>query len=166
MLPSNCSDHSRPGRQGFEITTGKGTGTVIDNHAGTNNFQARINELFAASETRLTNLRVAKDLRTQSFHISTPYLSQLRTGVRDNPSGEVIEALADYFSVSPDYFFDLPRHEVHGDLHNADAEIVDQLTEVGTRKLLRSANGLSAGSIELLVEMAIKLRAADHSIRR
>ncbi|MFB7859856.1 helix-turn-helix domain-containing protein [Rhodococcus qingshengii] len=139
---------------------------VIDNDAGTNTFQTRLNELFAASEARLTNLRVAKGLLAQNFRISAPYLSQLRTGVRDNPSSEVIEALAEYFSVTPDYFFDIPRGEECDDLHDADAEIVDQLTELGTRKLLRSANGLSAESIELLIDMAVKMHAADDRQRR
>lgn len=139
---------------------------MIDNHTGANTFQARLNELFTASETRLTNLKVAKGLLTQNFRISAPYLSQLRNGVRDNPSGEVIAALAEYFSVSPDYFFDIPRRGDCEDPHNADAVIVDQLTDLGTRKLLTSANGLSAESIELLVEMAIKMRAADRRIHR
>ena len=166
MLPALIGPFQKRCTRAAKSRSTQGTDTVIDNHAGANTFQARLNELFAASQTRLTNLRVVKDLLTQDFRISAPYLSQLRTGVRDNPSGEVIAALAEYFSVSPDYFFDIPRRGECEGLHNADAEIVDQLTDLDTRKLLTSANGLSVESIELLVEMAIKMSAADHRIRR
>src|SRR4051794_3884949 len=38
--------------------------------------------------------------------ITTAYLSQLRNGQRTNPSYNVLEALADFFGVSPSYFFD------------------------------------------------------------
>lgn len=34
------------------------------------------------------------------------YISALVTGARDNPSKKVLEALADFFDVSPAYFFD------------------------------------------------------------
>src|ERR671927_1382388 len=38
--------------------------------------------------------------------ISATYLWQLRKGIRDNPTKRHLEALADFFGVSPAYFFD------------------------------------------------------------
>src|SRR5690242_13076951 len=38
--------------------------------------------------------------------ISATYVWQLRKGLRDNPTKKHLEALADFFGVSPVYFFD------------------------------------------------------------
>jgi hypothetical protein len=144
--------------------TGKTTDNLVLATTGEGVFQHRLNELFAASQTRLTNVSVAKGLLLQNFRISVPYLSQLRTGVRDNPSDEVIAALSKYFSVAPDYFFEVPRRGECECPHKTDAEIVNQLTDPAVRKLLTLAHGLSAESIELLADMANRIVAADRRL--
>ncbi|MDF2897190.1 MAG: family transcriptional regulator [Rhodococcus erythropolis] len=64
-----------------------------------NVFQLRLNELFSGSDRRLTNTAVANGLLARGYRISTPYLSQLRHGVRSSPSDEVVSALADSMSL-------------------------------------------------------------------
>ncbi|WCT06096.1 helix-turn-helix domain-containing protein [Rhodococcus qingshengii] len=127
-----------------------------------NVFQVRLNELFAAADRRLTNASVAKGLLARGVRISTPYLSQLRTGVRESPSDEVVAALAGYFGVSPGYFFTLPWSGDRERAQGADAEIVERLDDPELKQLLAAANGLSAPSLELLADLATKLRISDH----
>ncbi|MBH5141030.1 helix-turn-helix domain-containing protein [Rhodococcus qingshengii] len=144
--------------------TGNPTDSVVRVSTGGGVFRDRLNDLFAASQTRLTNLSVAKGLLLQDFRISVPYLSQLRTGVRDNPSDEVVAALANYFGVAPECFFEIPDRGECECPQKADAEIVKQLTDPDMRRLLTLAHGLSAESIELLADMANRIVAADRRL--
>lgn len=124
-------------------------------------FQVRLNELFTAADRRLTNAAVAKGLLTRGCRVSTPYLSQLRTGVRTSPSDEVVGALADYFGVSPGHFFTVPWTGDRALVEAQDADTVDRLDDQELRQLLQAANGLSATSLELLLNLATKLRISD-----
>lgn len=132
-------------------------GRVADEDA----FQVRLNELFTASDRRLTNAVVAKGLLARGCRVSTPYLSQLRTGVRTSPSGEVVGALADYFGVSPGHFFTIPWTGDHTLVEGEDATIVERLDDLELKQLLQTANGLSATSLELLLKLAARLRISD-----
>lgn len=127
-----------------------------------NAFRVRLNELFAAPDRRLTNVAVAKGLLAHVCRISTPYLSQLRYGVRENPSDDVVVALADYFEVPPGYFFTIPWSGDRVRVQGEDAKIVDRLDDPVLKELLAAANGLSAASLELLADIATKLRISDH----
>ncbi len=126
-----------------------------------NVFRVRLNELFAVAGRRLTNRAVVNGMASQGCRISTPYLSQLRTGMRDSPSDEVVGALAAYFGVSPGYFFTIPWDGDRETVHDQDAKVVAGLVDSDLHKLLSTANGLSSGSLELLADVATKLRAAD-----
>jgi transcriptional regulator with XRE-family HTH domain len=68
-------------------------------------FSQRLNALFESAPNHVTNAMVVRSMTEDGCRISTPYLSQLRTGVRTNPSPEVVAALARFFEVTPDYFF-------------------------------------------------------------
>ncbi|MET3953778.1 transcriptional regulator with XRE-family HTH domain [Rhodococcus sp. OAS809] len=139
---------------------------MVGRVAGEDVFQVRLNELFATVDAarrgrRLTNTAVARGLLERGCRISTPYLSQLRCGVRTSPSDEVVAALADYFGVSPGYFFTVPRAGDRGLVEAQDADIVDHLDDQELKDLLLAANGLSATSLELLANVAAKLRISD-----
>jgi len=89
--------------------------------------------------------------------VSATYIWQLRKGRRDNPTKRHLEALADFFGVSPVYFFD-----------NAEAErIADQLAlltalrDGGARQIAARVAGLSEGSIQSLREMTDRLRELE-----
>lgn len=68
-------------------------------------FRVRLNELFASSGRRLTNRAVVNGMADDGCRISTPYMSQLRTGLRHSQSDDAIVALAKYFGVSPADFY-------------------------------------------------------------
>ncbi|MET3953543.1 transcriptional regulator with XRE-family HTH domain [Rhodococcus sp. OAS809] len=130
------------------------------NAAGTHVFRTHLNALFSRSEAILTNHDVAKEIRRRGCPLSAPYLSQLRTGVRVNPSYLVIDALADYFRVAPDFFFGPhPSDASASDEANTSA-IVRDLHSFGLSRLLSACVGLSTESMEILIEMSDRLRQA------
>ncbi|WP_094275442.1 hypothetical protein [Rhodococcus sp. OK302] len=53
-------------------------------------------------------------------------------------------------------------HDRGEPFHHPDTDIVEYLDDLALKKLLRSANGLSAASLELLVNLATKFRISDH----
>ncbi len=124
-----------------------------------NVFRTRLNELFAAADPNLSNAAVVRGLLERGCRISKPYLSQLRHGLRSSPSDEVAAALADYFGVSRGYFFTAPV--ASGDVPGEDAQMVERLDDAAHKALLLAANGLSAPSLELLADLATKLRISD-----
>ena len=124
-----------------------------------NVFRTRLNELFDAADPNLTNAGVVRGLLEHGCRISKPYLSQLRCGFRSSPSDEVVTALAAFFGVSRGYFFTVPG--ASGDVHVEDAEIVRHLDDTVHKELLLAANELSAPSLELLADLATKLRLSE-----
>ncbi|MEV0334437.1 helix-turn-helix transcriptional regulator [Nocardia sp. NPDC050717] len=124
-------------------------------------FAARLNELFdnaaAPGAPQCTNRHVARTLRAAGHRISAPYLSQLRSGDRCNPSPKTVAALAEYFKVEPAYFFvtELP------DPTSDDHVIIGSLELAQPRALLTRVIGLSSESLDILVTMAERLRAGD-----
>ncbi|MGC0362503.1 transcriptional regulator with XRE-family HTH domain [Rhodococcus sp. 27YEA15] len=126
-----------------------------------NTFNRRLNTLFDTSEFHVTNAVVVRAMAERGCRISTPYLSQLRTGVRTNPSPEIVAALAHFFGVHPDYFYgpsEAPRAVSSG---GADLTVVEQLHNVRLRNLTSRVVDLSESSQDLLVEMAENLRTSE-----
>src|SRR3546814_11740112 len=72
-------------------------------------FAERLNKLFDSvhppGRKPHTNAEVAAALIEDGHQISKPYISQLRSGQRTNPSDETVAAFARFFKVQPDYFF-------------------------------------------------------------
>ncbi|MGG7104676.1 XRE family transcriptional regulator [Rhodococcus sp. ACPA4] len=125
-------------------------------------FSQRLNALFESAPNHVTNAMVVRSMTEDGCRISTPYLSQLRTGVRTNPSPEVVSALARFFEVTPDYFFN-PDQEVpflaSGD---SDHILLAQLHNDRLRNLTSRVVDLSPASQALLVEMAENLRSSEN----
>ncbi len=71
-------------------------------------FAARLNRLFDTirppGRGPLRDAEVIQVLRARGYKMSGPYLSQLRTGSRGNPSIRTLRQLADAFGVSVEYF--------------------------------------------------------------
>ena len=126
----------------------------------TESFQHQLNALFAMRE-RLTNKVVAKALAEDGCRISTPYLSQLRRGRRRYPSDEVVAALARFFGVAPESFFESPGETgvVHG--QESDRALVHRIEAVRLRELAVLVVDLSPDSVELLVVMSERLRMSE-----
>ncbi|WP_227982110.1 hypothetical protein [Nocardia spumae] len=124
-------------------------------------FADRFNEVVSQWEqvngARMSNRALAFRV-TQSGHpVSATYLSQLRSGNRDNPSPALVEAVARALAVELTQFNDRgQRDPVPGD-ETLSAAVADP----ALRRLLTAAAGLSWASVELLSDMARKLRLAE-----
>ncbi len=123
-------------------------------------FATRLNDLFdnppSPHVRQCTNRHVARKLQEAGHRISAPYLSQLRSGNRDNPSAKTVAALAEYFQVTPDYFF-LAAHRPGVD----DRTLILDLELEEPRALLLRTVGLSCEAMDILVSMAERLRVSD-----
>ena len=77
-------------------------------------FAARLNRLFDTvySPGRgHTSAEVIAALKAEGITMSAPYLSQLRSGNRTNPSSATMAALANFFRIKPAYFTDDEYYE-------------------------------------------------------
>lgn len=124
-------------------------------------FASRLNKLFETvhppGRKPHTNAEVAAALSSSGHSISKPYLSQLRSGQRTNPSDETVAALAKFFKVNPDYFF----NDIYAAKVDQDLELLSQLQGYGLRRLSSRAFDLSEESQNLLTSMAERLRASE-----
>ncbi|MEV6769575.1 helix-turn-helix transcriptional regulator [Nocardia sp. NPDC051030] len=128
---------------------------------GPADFATRLNQLFAmvhapGSRPR-TNAEVASALTAAGHPISKPYLSQLRAGTRTSPSDETVIALARFFRVKPDYFF----NDAYAAKIDNDYAVLTRLQAYGLRRLSSRAFDLSEESQNLLTSMAEKLRLSE-----
>ena len=71
-------------------------------------FAARLNRLFDTvyppGRGPHTSAEVIAALKAEGITMSAPYLSQLRSGNRTNPSSATMAALANFFRIKPAYF--------------------------------------------------------------
>lgn len=89
--------------------------------------------------------------------ISATYIWQLRTGRRDNPTKKHLEALADFFGVSPAYFFD----DAAAARIDAELELLAALREAPVRQVALRASGLSTQSLKAIAEMIDRVRELE-----
>ena len=112
-------------------------------------FADRLNDVIArweqAHETRLTNRALAFRVTQAGHPVSATYLSQLRSGNRENPSVE------------------LTRFSDGGseDRVVGDGALVSTVEDPALRRLLRTAAGLSSPSVRMLTDLAGKFRLAE-----
>lgn len=124
-------------------------------------FRERLNTLYPDSPPRLTNAQVVEALSQRGCRISTPYFSQLRSGVRTNPSEQVILALADYFEVDAEYFFGPTPRQDPELIPEEDRSVAEEFYHPELRSLACKAVDLSPESQNLLSSIAEKLRSSE-----
>lgn len=91
--------------------------------------------------------------------MSAPYLSQLRSGNRTNPSSATTTALANFFRIKPAYFTDDDYYE------KLDAELTwlsAVRTDEGARRIATATVGLSPEAKQELLRTAEELRRREH----
>lgn len=124
-------------------------------------FAERLNKLFDTvhppGRKPHTNAEVASALIKDGHQISKPYISQLRSGQRTNPSDETVAAFARFFKVKSEYFF----NDIYAAKIDHDLELLSQLQGYGLRKLSSRAFDLSEESQNLLTTMAERLRSSE-----
>jgi transcriptional regulator with XRE-family HTH domain len=125
-------------------------------------FSARLNRLFDTvyppGRGPHTSAEVIAALKSEGITMSAPYLSQLRSGNRTNPSSATMAALANFFRIKPAYFTDDDYYE------KLDKELSWLLTmrDEGVRRIAIRASGLSAEAQQDLVHRVDELRRNEH----
>jgi transcriptional regulator with XRE-family HTH domain len=125
-------------------------------------FAARLNRLFDTvyppGRGPHTSAEVIAALKAEGVTMSAPYLSQLRSGNRTNPSTTTMAALANFFRIKPAYFTDDEYYE------KLDSELVwlSTMRDEGVRRIALKAAGLSSKARQDLVERVDELRRAEH----
>jgi transcriptional regulator with XRE-family HTH domain len=122
----------------------------------------KLNRLFSAVHPRghseFSSEEVAEAIRDRGGpSISATYIWQLRTGRRDNPTKKHLEALADFFGVSPAYFFD----EAAAARIEAELDLLAALRDAPVRQMALRASGLSAQSLKAIAEMIERVRELE-----
>lgn len=106
-------------------------------------FTARLNRLFDTvyppGRGPHTSAEVIAALRSEGITMSAPYLSQLRSGNRTNPSSATMKALANFFRIKPAYFTDDEYYE------KLDQELtwLANMRDEGVRRIAARTVGLS-----------------------
>ncbi|WP_433574727.1 transcriptional regulator [Nocardia brasiliensis] len=105
----------------------------------------------------LTNREVAELATAAGFPMSASYLSQLRSGARDNPSSAVLAGLARVFHACRD-----PAPTLVGAAAAArDNQMIAAVANARLRRLLRLASGLSEPACDILITFSDKLRRVE-----
>ncbi len=81
--------------------------------------------------------------------ISPAYIYMLRKGQRDNPTKRHLELLADFFGVTPAYFFD----DDAARKIDAQLELLAAMRDADVRQVAMRASGLSPESLRMIAGM-------------
>jgi transcriptional regulator with XRE-family HTH domain len=100
---------------------------------------------------------VAAAIRADGVMISHTYVWQLRKGLRDNPTKRHLEALAQFFGVSPAYFLD----DEAARTIDAQLEMLGALRDGGVRSVALRAVGLSESSLKAIQAMIEQARRIE-----
>ncbi len=125
-------------------------------------FAARLNRLFESvyppGRGPHTSAEVIAALKAEGITMSAPYLSQLRSGNRTNPSTATMAALANFFRIKPEYFTDDGYYE------KIDAELswLAGIREEGVRRIATRAIGLSPEAQQDILARMDELRRKEH----
>ena len=124
-------------------------------------FAARLNRLFDTvyppGRGPHTSAEVIAALKAEGITMSAPYLSQLRSGNRTNPSSATMAALANFFRIKSAYFTDDEYYE------KLDRELswLSTMRDESVRRIAVRTIGLSSQSQQNLVERVDELRRAE-----
>jgi transcriptional regulator with XRE-family HTH domain len=131
----------------------------------------KLNRLFdavhpAGRGTPYSNKEVAGAIRASGGSISDVYIWQLRTGRRDNPTRDHLAALANFFGVSPAYFFDEhAARQADADLDTRGRLRRMRPEQVSLRSVLAS-QGLSPESQKLIQQLVDRCLELEGRARR
>jgi transcriptional regulator with XRE-family HTH domain len=124
-------------------------------------FSARLNRLFETvyppGRGPHTSAEVIAALKSEGITMSAPYLSQLRSGNRTNPSSTTMTALANFFRIKPEYFTDDDYYA------KMDRELtwLAHMRDDGVRRIAARTVGLSTEAQQRLVDTVDELRRAE-----
>jgi transcriptional regulator with XRE-family HTH domain len=125
-------------------------------------FAARLNRLFDTvyppGRGPHTSAEVIAALKAEGITMSAPYLSQLRSGNRTNPSAATMAALANFFRIKPAYFTDDEYYE------KLDKELawLATMRDENVRRIAMGAAGLSPEAQEDIAQRVEELRRKEN----
>jgi transcriptional regulator with XRE-family HTH domain len=118
----------------------------------------RLNHLFATvhpgGRGPYSNEEVAQAIRRDGGEISRAYIAYLRSGQRENPTMQHLEALAAFFGVKPSYFFD----EDVATSNDAELDLLLAMHDSGVRAVALRAAGLSPKGIRAVADIIERVR--------
>ena len=124
-------------------------------------FAARLNRLFETvyppGRGQHTSAEVIAALKAEGITMSAPYLSQLRSGNRTNPSAATMSALANFFRIKPAYFTD----DEYFEKLDQELTLLAEMRDEGVRRIAARTVGLSPEAKEDLVARAEELRRKE-----
>jgi transcriptional regulator with XRE-family HTH domain len=127
-----------------------------------NTFADRLNRLFDTvyppGRGPHTSAEVVTALKAEGLTMSAPYLSQLRSGNRTNPSSATMAALANFFRIRPEFFTD---DSYYAKL-DQELTLLAGLRDEGVRRVAARTIGLSPESQRDVVEKVDELRRKEH----
>ncbi|EUA43731.1 ESX-1 secretion-associated regulator EspR [Mycobacterium xenopi 3993] len=105
-----------------------------------------------------TSAEVIAALKAEGITMSAPYLSQLRSGNRTNPSAATMAALANFFRIKPAYFTDDEYYE------KLDKELSwwAAMRNENIRRIAMGAADLSPEAQEDVAQRVEELRRKEH----
>lgn len=103
--------------------------------------------------SRWTNIRMAHALRDVGVPASAPYVSQLRSGAKSNPSASYVGAFARVLGVPVAYFYDQDTAQLDRDL-----ELVSLLRNEAVREIAQLVDGLPPDIAATVALLARSLR--------
>jgi len=126
-------------------------------------FSARLNRLFDTvyppGRGPHTSAEVVVALKAEGITtMSAPYLSQLRSGERTNPSKATMNALANFFRIQPDYFTD----EYYYRKLDQELTWLATLRDEGALRIATRTIRLSAAALEEIIQLADEWRRKEH----
>jgi transcriptional regulator with XRE-family HTH domain len=125
-------------------------------------FSARLNRLFDTvyppGRGPHTSAEVIAALKAEGVTMSAPYLSQLRSGNRTNPSAATMAVLANFFRIKPAYFTDDEYYE------KLDKELtwLANMRDEGVRRIAARTVGLSVEAQQDIAQKVDELRRREH----
>ena len=125
-------------------------------------FSARLNRLFDTvyppGRGPHTSAEVIAALKAEGITMSAPYLSQLRSGNRTNPSSATMAALANFFRIKSAYFTDDEYYE------KLDRELswLTTTRDDSVRRIAARTAELSTEAQREVMERVNELRRAEH----
>ena len=125
-------------------------------------FAARLNRLFDTvyppGRGPHTSAEVIAALKAEGITMSAPYLSQLRSGNRTNPSSATMAALANFFRIKSAYFTDDEYYE------KLDKELswMATMRDDGVRRIATRRRRVVPEAQQDIVERVDELRRTEH----
>lgn len=118
----------------------------------------RLNRLFTkvhpTGRGPYSNEEVAQAIRRNGGEISRAYIAYLRSGERENPTMQHLEALAAFFGVKPSYFFD---EDVANSI-DAELDLLIAMRDSGVRAVALRAAGLSPKGLKAVAGIIERVR--------